>query len=88
MRLFIAGTLMMGYVTAAVFFVRFWRRTRDSLFAAFAIAFVLLAVQRVLLASHSGPDGPVAFYLVRLAAFVVILLAIAGKNFLPRRRAV
>lgn len=86
MKLFIAGMLMMGYITAAVFFVRFWKRTGDQLFGAFAVAFVLLAVQRLLLAAHATADGPFWVYILRLAAFVVILLAIAGKNIVPRRR--
>jgi hypothetical protein len=84
---FIAGMLMMGYVAAAFFFLRFWQRTRDPLFGAFAFAFILLALQRVLLAAHGGLEAPVWLHLIRLAAFVVILLAIAGKNVLPSRRA-
>jgi hypothetical protein len=84
-RNFIAGMLMMGYVTAAFFFLRFWQRTRDQLFGAFALAFILLALQRALLAGHAGHEGPVWLYLIRLSAFVVILLAIVGKNVLPSR---
>lgn len=86
MRLFFAGMLMTGYLTVAVFFLRFWARTRDQLFGAFAVAFTLLAVQRVLLATHSTTDAPVWIYLVRLLAFVIILLAIAGKNVMPAKR--
>jgi hypothetical protein len=85
-KLFFAGMLMTGYLTVAVFFLRFWARTRDQLFGAFAVAFTLLAVQRVLLATHPITDAPVWIYLVRLLAFVIILLAIAGKNVMPARR--
>ncbi len=37
------GMITMGFLIAALFFVRFWRRTADPLFATFALAFVLLA---------------------------------------------
>lgn len=86
MRLFFAGMLMTGYLTVALFFLRFWKRTRDQLFGAFAVAFALLAVQRVLLATHTANDVPVWIYVVRLLAFVIILLAIAGKNVMPARQ--
>ncbi|CAN5339373.1 hypothetical protein BH23GEM2_BH23GEM2_06810 [soil metagenome] len=86
MRLFFAGMLVTGYVTVALFFLRFWVRTKDQLFGAFAVAFALLAVQRVLLATHFSGDPPVWIYMVRLLAFVIILLAIAGKNVMPARR--
>jgi hypothetical protein len=86
LRLFFAGMLMTGYLTVALFFLRFWVRTRDQLFGAFAVAFAILAVQRVLLASHSAGEAPVWIYVVRLLAFVIILLAIAGKNLVPVRR--
>ena len=86
MRLFFAGMLMTGYITVALFFLRFWVRTKDQLFGAFAVAFALLAVQRALLASHFTGEAPVWIYVVRLLAFVIILLAIAGKNVMPARR--
>lgn len=86
MKSFISGMMVMGYVTAAVFFAKYSARTRDAFFSAFAVAFGLLAVQRLVLTVYQDGDGPVWTYFLRLAAFVVILLAIAGKNVLPRRR--
>jgi hypothetical protein len=83
---FISGMMVMGYVTAALFFAKYSARTRDAFFSAFAVAFGLLAIQRVALTIYQDSDGPVWTYVLRLAAFVVILLAIAGKNVLPRRR--
>jgi hypothetical protein len=75
--LFLSGILAMGYAVASLFFLRFWRRTHDRLFAWFAAAFALLAVQRAVL-SLAEPHE--AFYLMRLAAFVLIIIAIADKN--------
>jgi hypothetical protein len=47
------------------------------LFGYFAIAFFLLSLQRILIATN---EPSVAIYLVRLAAFVLILWAVIVKN--------
>jgi len=44
---FISGLICMGYIVASLFFARFWRRTGDDLFAAFAAAFLLLVPTRL-----------------------------------------
>ena len=81
MVLFLGGMLAMGYLVAALFFLRYWRRTRERLFGVFAIALLLLAVQRVLLAADLAiVEDRTWYYVLRLAAFVLILLAIVDKN--------
>lgn len=40
---FVSGLITMGFVVAGLFFLRFWRRAGDRLFAAFAVAFWMLA---------------------------------------------
>jgi hypothetical protein len=76
-----AGAIAMGYAVAALFFLRFWRDTRDRLFAVFAAAFFMLGGQRLLLATTTvEAESRTGLYLIRLAAFVLILLAIVGKN--------
>ena len=53
-----AGAIIAGYAVAALLFLRFWRDTRDRLFATFAGAFALLSVQRALLLAVPGsPAG-------------------------------
>ena len=75
------GMLAAGYLVAALFFLRFWRRTGDRLFAFFAAAFALLAVQRVALTLATPADEEaVPYYLLRLVAFALILVAIIDKN--------
>ena len=77
----ISGALVMGYFVAGLYFLRFWRDTRDRLFGIFAAAFWLLATQRAALALTSDPGGEqVMLYMVRLLAFVLILAAIIDKN--------
>lgn len=72
----LSGMLVMGYAVAGLFFLRFWRDSRDRLFAYFATAFFLLSLQRILFALTSG--APV--YILRLLAFILILWAIVEKN--------
>jgi uncharacterized protein DUF5985 len=74
---FLSGVLTLGYAIAAVYFLRFWREARDPLFAWFSAAFAILAVQRMLIVAL--PDQN-ALYAIRLAAFVMILVAIVQKN--------
>ncbi len=78
---FLSGAITLGFLVAGLFFLRFWRRTRDGLFLAFAIAFVLLGIGQAIqaLASISQEERSYLF-LVRLAAFTIILAAIVRKN--------
>ena len=78
---FMLGAIVMACVVASLFFLRFWRKTRDRLFALFSAAFCLLAVNWVALAFMSGDEVVrTVLYAVRLVAFVVILGAIVDKN--------
>jgi uncharacterized protein DUF5985 len=77
---FLAGALAMGYFVAALYFLKFWRDVRDRLFLLFAVAFALLAVQRVALALVSESADALALYGLRLLAFLVIAAAIVDKN--------
>lgn len=36
----------MGFLTAGLFFWRFWQKTSDSLFIAFGLAFLLFAIDQ------------------------------------------
>jgi hypothetical protein len=78
---FLAGMITMGFLVAAVFFVRFWWRTRDGLFATFGAAFLLLAVNQAVVALALLPreEQPYA-YLLRLLAFGLLIVAIIRKN--------
>ena len=84
---YLSGAVTMGFVVAGLFFLRFWRRTADSLFLAFALAFVLLGLAQALLALAKVPVEERSWiYLIRLAAFALILAAIWRKNKGTRRR--
>jgi hypothetical protein len=78
---FLSGAVSAGFLVAGLFFLRFWRRSRDGLFAAFAIAFWLLGLNQALLTFSSVPaEERTWLFLLRLAAFVLILAAIWRKN--------
>jgi hypothetical protein len=71
----------MSFIMASLFFFRFWRRTSDQLFVYFGMSFCLLAISQ-LLASISGLPGDDRswIYLLRLAAFLLLIVGIIGKN--------
>ena len=78
---FMAGALTVGYVIAALFFLKFWRRTGDSLFAVFAAAFALLAANQAAPVLFGIPDEALGgVYLLRLGGFLLIIFAILRKN--------
>lgn len=82
---FLAGAVTFGFLIAALFFCRFWRRTGTEIFLFFSLAFVLLAIaQGVLALSNIYIEEEGWAYLLRLAAFVVILVGIWRTNR-PRR---
>lgn len=79
--IFLSGAIAAGFVVAAVFLLRFWIRTRDGLFLAFAAAFGLLGLGQILLTLADVPDEERSWlFLLRLAAFVVIIGAVVRKN--------
>lgn len=79
--LLIGGAIVMGYAVTGLFFLRFWRQTRDRLFLIFAISFWLLGGQRLALAlTAETAESNTGLYLVRLFAFLLILVAIVDKN--------
>lgn len=87
MREFIWGVLTMASVVAALFFLRYWRTSRDRFFAYFAVAFAAMAVDWLghVLVEMADPFRA-EVYIARLIAFVIILVAIIDKNRQARRR--
>ncbi len=82
---FLSGAVTFGYLVAALFFTRFWKKTGDRLFVAFGIAFVLLALNQALAQWLGAADERVGYtYLLRVLGFVLILWAIVDKNVSKR----
>jgi len=79
---FLLGVIATASVTASLFFLKFWRDTRDSFFLAFAASFLIEGLNRVSLLFVPRPnEGNPWIYLVRLFAFLLILIAIIRKNY-------
>ncbi len=83
---FLLGIIATASLVAGVFFLKFWKRTHDSLFLAFAIAFIGEGFNRSALLFMSKPnEGSPIIYVIRLCLFLLILAAIVRKNVPVRR---
>jgi len=87
MNLALIGAIAMACLTAGLFFLRFWKDTKDRFFLFFAISFFVEGLNRFALVITGNPneDRPF-FYFVRFLSFLVILIAIADKNWSRKNR--
>jgi len=66
---------------SGLFFLRFWRESRDALFAFFGVAFWLLALSWGLLAFFDFREESQPYvYGIRLIAFLLLIVAMINKN--------
>jgi peptidoglycan/LPS O-acetylase OafA/YrhL len=83
---FVSGAVTLGFFVAGAFFLKFWHRTRDRLFLAFAAAFVLLALNQTIATFLGAGNELTPFtYVLRVLGFVLILVAVVDKNLSNRR---
>ncbi len=78
---FMHGALTMASFAVGMFFLRYWRTTKDRLFLMFGVAFWLLGLNWALV-SMGAALAPNA-HVFRFLAFVVIAYTVLDKN---RRR--
>ena len=75
------GAIAMANMTIGLFFLRFWKKTRDRFFLFFAVAFSLEGLNRAILGlSNNSSENEPIIYSVRLISFLLILIAIVDKN--------
>ncbi|HEY8102458.1 MAG TPA: DUF5985 family protein [Burkholderiaceae bacterium] len=80
------GAIAMASVTTGVFFLRFWKMTKDRFFLFFAASFLIEGINRFFLGFMDDPnDNSTIYYVIRLLAYGLILIAIVDKN-LPRKK--
>jgi hypothetical protein len=84
--LLLSGALSVSMALVALFFLRYYRTTGERLFAIFAVAFWLMAANRLALSFFADDEARTYLYLVRLAAFLLIIGAIWDKNRGTRRQ--
>ena len=78
---FVSGATALAYVVAGVYFLRFWRKTRDRLFMSFALAFWLLGLNQTIVSLLGVTDERTGYaYILRVVGFLLILYAIVRKN--------
>lgn len=78
---FISGAITLGFAAIALFFFTYWQRSRTRLFGLFSLAFALLAVERfVLVFIEDDYEFRPLVFLIRLAAFLVIIAGIVVQN--------
>ena len=80
MNAFLSGSIALGFAIIAVSFQRFWRRTRIRLFNLFAVAFLILAMERVVEGTNAGIETSPQLYVLRLVAFMIIIAAVVNHN--------
>lgn len=79
---FLSGAVVTAALTCSLFFVRFWRRTGENLFVAFAVAFLIEGATRIatLFRDHPNEASP-WLYVVRVIAYGGLVYAIVRKNY-------
>jgi hypothetical protein len=88
LSLFVSGIFMATFAASGVFFLKFWRASRDRFFLYFCLACWLLATERIALLFVPGGyasdpmanEGRSMVQIFRLAAFALILIAVINKN--------
>jgi hypothetical protein len=85
---FFSGIACLAFAASGVFFLKFWRASRDPFFLHFSAACWLLSLERiaglvyeVLLSNElNRPEAGIWSYVIRLIAFIVIFVGILRKN--------
>ena len=87
MNEFFSGMSMVTFFASALFFFKFWRASHERFFLYFFHATLLLGLERIvlLMVTRFNVTLPVAeslawVYLIRLLAFVIIIVAILDRN--------
>jgi hypothetical protein len=75
------GAIAALSLVACLFFLRYWRSSKDRFFLYFAISFGIEGLNRIAmgLARQATEDTPV-HYVIRLVSYLLILYAIVRKN--------
>lgn len=86
LQTFLLGVIVTSCVVIGLFFCKYWLRTRDRLFLAFAVGFWLFGINWAGLAVVHN-EGVVSMYVLRILGFACIIAGVVGKNLEARRNA-
>lgn len=78
---FVSGAMAVAAIVIGFFFTQFYKKLEDRFFLLFAVSFYILALERVVLLFYQAKnETQPAIYLIRLLAFIIIIVAIVDKN--------
>lgn len=78
---FLDGVAFTGFLAVAVWFAHAWRGSRDRLLLAFAVAFAVFALNRlVLVITEHESEAQTIVYLCRALGFAIIIVAVLDRN--------
>ena len=81
MERMLLSAISMASLVAAMFFLRFWKKTRDKFFLWFAVSFAIEGINRAALGLSQDPnEGQPFFYIIRFLSYLLIVIAIVSKN--------
>ena len=81
---FLRGAIAMSCLVAGLFFLRFWRDSRERLMLVLSSSFFILGASWVMLATSSQDDEANAhIFALRALAFGLIAVGILDKNRRP-----
>jgi Family of unknown function (DUF5985) len=87
MKYYVWGVLATGSLMVAMFFLHYWRSSRERLFVFFSAAFALMALQWTASALSGTDEARHAYLLIlRILAFVCIIAGVLERNRRDRRR--
>ena len=82
---YLLGAVILSSFIVSLFFLRFWKTTKDRFFLYFSFSFMLDGVSRLLLTGYNTNEYEPYIYFIRLVAFLLILYAIYDKNRTAKR---
>lgn len=85
---FFSGIAFATFAAAGIFFLKFYRVSRDPFFLYFAAACwlmsleraVAMAIEEFIKVGSSPPEAGILSYVIRLAGFSLIFVAVLRKN--------
>ena len=85
---FFSGICMTSFAASGVFFLKFWKASRDPFYLYFCMACWLLAIERIVVVTLTymlnwmTPENESGswIYIIRLVAFLIIFAAVLQKN--------
>lgn len=79
--MYLLGFVSASSLAASLFFFKFWRETRDFLFLAFAVFFLVQGGAKTVIGGLPHPnEGHLWIYLLRLLSVLFVISAILWKN--------